>query len=91
MSRANSGPDQPHIKHGADCSMSFGRPSPAGDCARCDELRSGAAPRAGWQGAYYERKQREERQWSESLAQHFAPGGPHDSGKCGPVCTFGDW
>ena len=40
-------------RHGAVCSMAFGRPSPLGDCARCDELRAGHPARAGWQGAYY--------------------------------------
>jgi hypothetical protein len=24
-------------------------------------------------------------------ARHFGPGGPHRTGKCGPVCTFGDY
>lgn len=74
-----------NTKHGPECSMSFGRPSPVGCCARCDELRAGAAPRDGWQKAHFERKRREE--------EHARNAPKHDCKKSGclPICTFGDW
>lgn len=76
-------------KHGAQCVMAFGRKSPLGVCPRCDELTAGAAPRAAQYD--YGRKAREERRTLAGIAAHFAPGGPHARGLCGPVCTFGDW
>ena len=44
--RAHAG--EAATKHGAACVMAFGRPSPVGDCARCDELRAGSPARNGW-------------------------------------------
>lgn len=79
------------IKHNAACVMAFGRKSPVGDCPRCDELRNGAAPREGWQAGYFTRKAAIARADAASHAAHFAAGGPHARGCCGPVCTFGDW
>jgi hypothetical protein len=75
------------VTHGENCSMAFGRKSPIGDCPRCDELRNGATPRAG----YGDNKRRYEANQLASIAAHFAPGSPHSRGACGPVCTFGDW
>ena len=57
-------------------------------CPRCAELEAGAPVRTQpW---------REARRFNEeirkrSISAHFAPGGPHARGACGPVCTFGDW
>lgn len=78
-------------KHGPACRMAFGRLSPAGDCERCDELREGAPARDGWQRGYFAKSRREETQRAAAIAAHFAPGGPHSQGKCGPVCTAFDW
>jgi hypothetical protein len=55
-------------------------------CPRCAELDAGAAPVKGWGTAKRER----EVMFSRALDDHFAPGGPHARGECGPVCTFGD-
>lgn len=56
------------------------------DCLRCQELKEGAKP-VRWNtrrdtGGY---------PTGPEISQHFAPGGPHASGSCGPVCTFGDY
>jgi hypothetical protein len=65
---------------------SFGRLTPG--CPRCDELLDGAAPVAQpWRA----KAERDAEQTRRSHREHFAPGGPHDRGTCGPVCTFGDW
>lgn len=56
-------------------------------CPRCRELASGAPARNGWGSV---RRQQEQMQ-CVSIRNHFAPGGPHAMGLCGPVCTFGDW
>ena len=65
---------------------SFGRKTPG--CPRCDELIAGAAPvTQPWR----ETRKQEDARRSASIAAHFAPGGRHARGDCGPVCTFGDW
>lgn len=56
------------------------------DCLRCQELKEGAEP-VRWNvgrdsGGYPTRSE---------VSRHFAPGGPHERGVCGPVCTFGDY
>ena len=76
-------------KHSSDCRRVFSRYD--ADCPRCQELASGAAPRSGWQAAYYARKAHRENQDRRAIAAHFAPGGPHDRGECGPICTAFDW
>lgn len=76
-------------KHSPDCKRVFKKYDP--ECPRCQELAAGASPRKGWQADYYSRKQREESSRERAHAAHFAPGGPHARGECGPVCTFGDW
>jgi len=63
----------------------FGRKTPG--CPRCDELIAGAAPRAGWG----DRKRAQESQRNREIRAHFAPGGPHARGLCGPVCTAFDY
>jgi len=67
----------------------FGRKTPG--CPRCDQLLAGAPP-VVWAGMR-SRKDRERDEQQDRLARraHFAPGGPHATGKCAPVCTFGDW
>lgn len=41
--------DMSNTKHNNNCEMSFGRPSQHDNCPRCNELKQGAKPRAGWQ------------------------------------------
>jgi hypothetical protein len=67
----------------------FGRKTPG--CPRCDELAAGAATRAPAWGDALKRRQENDALDRRYHAQHFAPGGPHATGACGPVCTFGDW
>jgi hypothetical protein len=67
----------------------FGRKTPG--CPRCDELLAGAPARTpAWVEALQRRQENDaqDRRWH---AEHFAPGGPHATGACGPVCTYGDW
>lgn len=61
----------------------FGRKT-AG-CPRCDELSNGAKP-VVWAG---NRAQRDDAQRCREIAAHFS-GHHHQSGGCGPVCTFGE-
>lgn len=65
----------------------FGRHVP--DCLRCQELKAGAEPVR--QGRARERERTGGYPTDREIGSHFAPGGPHDRGACGPVCTFGDW
>lgn len=58
----------------------FGTLAPKGDCARCDELREGAAPRGRYWTKSYERLS------TAAIKAHDCK-----SSRCGPVCTFGDW
>ena len=60
-------------------------------CPRCDELKAGSPVRAGWQRDYFNRKGQQDEMDRKAIAAHFAPGGPHDRGLCGPVCTAFDW
>ncbi len=71
--------------HKADCGRVFGRYDAT--CPRCQELQAGAQPRSGWGSQAREA----ERQRTAEIAAHFAPGGPHARGECGPVCTTFDW
>lgn len=70
----------------------FGRLAPLGECPRCDQLHAGAAPREAHPAiSAVARKRADEEQTLAAHRAHFAPGGPHALGVCGPVCTFGDW
>lgn len=60
-------------------------------CPRCEELKNGAPARSGWQKYYFENKRRQDDIRSKAIEAHFAPGGPHSRGLCGPVCTAFDW
>lgn len=66
-------------KHKVGCKMAFGRKDPS--CARCMELKLGAAPRS-WGPS---RAQRDAR-LCEEIRRHDCK----KSG-CGPVCAFGEW
>jgi len=66
---------------------SFGRKT-AG-CPRCDELLAGAAP-VSWGGRRRSTRAEENAREAHRLA-HFAAGGPHARGLCGPVCTAFDY
>jgi hypothetical protein len=71
--------------------LPFGRKKPAGECPRCDELRTGApVRRPAWTDRLGAR-QREAAETSAAIRAHFAPGSPHSRGECGPVCTAFDW
>jgi hypothetical protein len=72
-------------KHNPDCHRVFNRYDDS--CPRCQELKSGAKPRAGWNDL----KKHQDAQRIQAIHKHFAPGGPHSQGKCGPVCTAFDW
>ena len=36
-------------------------------------------------------KKEQEARRNSDIDAHFARGGPHDKGECGPVCTAFDW
>jgi hypothetical protein len=67
----------------------FGRKTPG--CPRCDELLAGAAPREAPWAATARRNAAYAEADARARAAHFAPGGPHAAGACGPVCTAFDW
>jgi len=78
--------------HDGGRAMPFGRRKPAGECPRCDQLRDGAAPRQAPPALRAaERRRRYDADSDEHRRAHFAPGGPHARGQCGPVCTAFDW
>ncbi len=56
------------------------------DCARCKEIKGGSPARAG----YGDSKKKKEAASAAGIKAHF-DSDHHKSGKCGPVCTFGDW
>lgn len=64
--------------------LPYGRRLAYGQCPRCDQLHNGAVPRPG-------RGWRDEQELRRAQQAHFAAGGPHDRGVCGPVCTAFDW
>ena len=71
----------PHVTpHAADCRRVWGRYDAS--CARCSELKAGAAPRPGWGG-----------RGRQQAAQRLQDIRQHDCRKagCGPVCTAFDW
>jgi hypothetical protein len=78
-----------NTKHSPGCKMVFGRKDP--NCPRCQELIAGAPARDGWQKGYYQLKAHNDAIEKAAIAAHFAPGGPHATGKCGPVCTAFDY
>jgi len=77
------------LKHSIECKMVFGRKD--SDCPRCAEMLAGAPARKGWQHDHYALKDRNEQMDKAAIAAHFAPGGPHALGKCGPICIAFDW
>lgn len=70
--------------HKPDCSRVFKRYDI--NCPRCAELAAGSEPRKGWGN----RRKELDQQRCADIRQHFSSEA-HLSGKCGPVCTFGDW
>ena len=79
-----------NTKHKADCRMAFGRKDAT--CPRCQELIAGAAPRAGWQQAYYSRKRYDYQAYTEAIHDHFSNNPNHGKpgNRCYPVCTAFD-
>jgi hypothetical protein len=79
----NGGPLRPGEPSAA---LPFGRLMGGGECPRCDELRGGAAPREDHAGS---RRGQADRDRADVQA-HFRSE-KHRSGKCGIVCTYGQW
>lgn len=72
--------------------LPWGRKAPIGECRRCDQLRAGDTPREAHPAIQaVTRKREQEEQTRQAMQDHFAPGGPHARGLCGPVCTAFDW
>ncbi len=61
-------------KHNDACTRAFAKVSPLGCCPRCDELRAGAKPRAGWNDAQI----KADAMRAAHMREHFAPGGKAD-------------
>ena len=59
-------------------------------CPRCAELAAGAEPIRQNRGSGRHSATDYSEMQRRATAAHFAPGGPHERGSCGPVCTFGD-
>ena len=75
-------------QHNDACTRAFANLSPLGCCPRCDELRAGAKPRAGWNDA----KNTADEARRRAMAAHFAPGGKHDQiTKAGGIDTAFEW
>jgi hypothetical protein len=69
--------------HNTDCKRVFKNYDAT--CPRCQELANGASARKGWNS----RREQDLRRCAE-IRSHFQSDA-HRSGKCGPVCTFGEW
>lgn len=79
---------QQGTKHNDSCTRAFANLSPLGCCPRCDELRAGSKPRAGWNDA----KNKADAIRREYMAEWFKPGGQHDQiTAAGGVDTNFDW
>ncbi len=79
---------QQGTQHNDACTRAFANLSPAGCCPRCDELRAGAKPRAGWNDV----KIKADAMRAAHMREHFAPGGRHDQiVKAGGVDTAFEW
>jgi hypothetical protein len=81
------------VRHNHDGGkLFFGQYKKPGECPRCDQLRAGAAPREAHPAiTASKRKQDAEEQTRAAMREHFRPGGPHERGECGPVCTKFDY
>lgn len=62
--------------------MVFGRRE--ANCPRCAELAAGAEP------IRWHKRESDDARRSREIAAHFASA-EHRAGKCGPICTFGDY
>jgi hypothetical protein len=94
MTSEPAGQDKPALTLHTCCppgrGPAWGRKTPG--CPRCDELLAGAPPRdvpARLRGLVRQREMDE--QSDRARREHFAPGGPHARGDCGPVCTAFDY
>lgn len=76
-------------KHAGDCTKAFGRFDQK--CPRCRELIAGAPRRSSPKWDAVKRMRNEDERRTLGVRSHFAPGGGHSRGCCGPVCTFGDY
>lgn len=68
--------------HNSTCKMAFGRPSKHSECPRCEELKTGAAPRQGWGAS----RKVMERMQSQAIRSHNCK-----ASRCGIVCTANEW
>jgi hypothetical protein len=60
-------------------------------CPRCAELDEGAEPVSlAWVDNRRQTEQ-DDAERTAAIRAHFAAGGPHEGGLCGPVCTAFDW
>lgn len=80
-------PSDTSVKHNDACTMAFGRFSKRNDCPRCNELKSGAAPRAGWQAGYFSNKKAQEARTLAAIRSHDFAACAAKSG----CCTCFDW
>ncbi len=78
------GKESPTTKHNCGGPV-FGKKTPG--CPRCDELIAGAKPVQWHTEAEKERNAQRDRE----TRRHFQSGGDHELGRCGVVCTFGEW
>lgn len=60
-------------------------------CPRCKELEDGAEPVSLNWVDNRRRTEQADAERTEAIRAHFAEGGPHARGECGPVCTAFDW
>lgn len=64
-----------------------------------DEPKSNKQKAAEYWAGRKERDARRKEMWPgnskdqrlKDIKSHFAPGGAHEKGECGPVCTYGDF
>lgn len=91
MAQTESTPVDRHTCTTTGKALPFGRKAPIGQCPRCDALRNGAEAKTGWGNRSAAVQAHNDRIDALRRAAHFAPGGPHATGQCGPVCTAFDW
>lgn len=78
--------------------LPFGKPDPTGECLRCAERAvereqgiPAREPHPRIQWGIDRRRHNNGYPTDAERERHFRAGGPHATGKCGPVCTFGEW
>jgi hypothetical protein len=86
---------KPFVRHTCNAArpgqpLPWGRKAPEGECARCDELRAGAAPREAPHGIREAKaSEADDARRSAEIRQHFDSG--EHAAKCGPISTCYDW